>query len=276
MNEVVNDRALLDSVIALAEQAGVSIMQVYHRSNYSVERKADNSPATDADHASNYILQTGLRELFGGIPVLSEESDIPTYDERSQWNHYWLVDPLDGTEGFIQGNGEFTVNIALIVRQVPVMGVVHVPAWGVTYAGSTTCGAVKRSSDVESRISTRHLSQITREHPFVIVASKRQPAKQTQALLRRAEEQFGGYELRSVGSALKMCEIAEGKADFQPHFAPTSEWDIAAAQAVLEAAGGIVVDTDFNPLRYNTKPDLLNPFFYAFGDKLVNWPLFLR
>jgi len=251
-------------IASLAKRAGVEILQVYSQP-FDVTRKQDQSPLTQADLRAHSVIVRKLSELTPQLPVLSEEaSDIP-YDERRRWQRYWLVDPLDGTKEFVSRNGEFTVNIALIENHVPVLGVVHVPVKNTTYVGSSD-GAFKQVGD----------------HGFTTIRVRRPPAIPLRIVGSRSHtkagsldsllERVGPHTLMSIGSSLKFCLIAEGSADFYPRFGPTSEWDTAAAHAVLEAAGGAVVDIHGQPLRYNLKADLLNPHFFAFGDRNQRWP----
>jgi 3'(2'), 5'-bisphosphate nucleotidase len=195
--------------------------------------------------------------------VLSEEdADIP-FDERSSWSTYWLIDPLDGTKEFIKKNDEFTVNIALIDDQKAVLGVVFVPATGVTFFGQAGKGAHKIENGETSEIHATPEAQT----PLRVAGSRSHAGSSLQQFL----DNVGDHEIVSMGSSLKLCLVADGKADIYPRLGPTSEWDTAAAQAVVEAAGGMVTDTDGKPLLYNTKESLLNPFFLVFGDKSRDW-----
>lgn len=254
--------ALLAAVADLARRAGVEILAVYGQT-FEVTRKADQSPLTLADMRAHEVIVRGLRELTPDIPVLSEEaSDIP-YETRGQWNRYWLVDPLDGTKEFVSRNGEFTVNIALIENHAPVLGVVHVPVSDTTYGGDVASGAIRQTgAEPAVKISVR----VPASAPLRVVGSRSHGGNLDQHLTA-----LGPHTLLSVGSSLKFCLVAEGNADFYPRFGPTSEWDTAAAQAVVEAAGGAVITTDGAPLRYNRKADLLNPNFLAVGDKTRDW-----
>lgn len=253
----------LEQMLVLARRAGDAILDVYQQ-NFEVEQKADSSPLTEADLASHRIICQGLAELDPETPVLSEESAEIPFFERSQWTEYWLVDPLDGTKEFVNRNGEFTVNIALIRNHVPVMGVVHVPVSGQTYFGARGMGAFRRDGDtVAKKIFTRQPAAKT----LVVVGSRSHANPDLENRLGR----IGPYQLVSMGSSLKFCLVAEGKADFYPRLGPTSEWDTAAAQAVVEAAGGRVIMLDGKPLPYNRKESLLNPNFLVFGDTGRDW-----
>ncbi|MBT3048634.1 MAG: 3'(2'),5'-bisphosphate nucleotidase CysQ [gamma proteobacterium symbiont of Ctena orbiculata] len=257
----------LDELLRLAQQAGNAILDIYN-TEFEVETKEDKSPLTAADKAAHNIIVSTLEELTPDIPVLSEESSAIPYETRRQWQRYWLIDPLDGTREFIKRNGEFTVNIALIEAGSPTLGVVHAPVLNTTYYGVSGSGAWKQEADQPARSIhvTGQRSRPTR------VAGSRSHAGDS---LLRFLENLGDHELVSMGSSLKLCLVAEGRADIYPRLGPTSEWDTAAAQAVVEAAGGQVTTLDLQPLAYNTKDSLLNPHFLVFGDPATNWSEFL-
>jgi len=250
-------------LLDIARAAGRSILEVYHQ-DFSVDEKADNSPLTAADLASHRIIVEGLERLDPAIPVLSEEGAATPYTTRRQWRRYWLIDPLDGTREFVKRNGEFTVNIALIDEGRPVVGVVHVPVSGVSYVGQAGQGAWKVDADGGST----EIRVCEKRRGIARVAGSRSHAGDS---LMRFLERLGDHEIVSMGSSLKLCLVAEGVADIYPRLGPTSEWDTAAAQAVVESAGGLVTDTQFRPLRYNTKDSLLNPHFLVFGDRSEDW-----
>tara|TARA_R110000824_G_scaffold336_9_gene2230 strand:+ start:28111 stop:28917 length:807 start_codon:yes stop_codon:yes gene_type:complete len=260
---------LLNSVKSISREAGNAILEVYNREgSIKYVYKDDHSPLTEADLAANKIITKALKELQADIPILSEESVDIDWDERRQWSKYWLVDPLDGTKEFIKGNGEFTVNIALIDNHVPVLGVVYVPVKNILYAGSSELGAFKETDGVSKAINVKHTSL---EECAKIVASRSHRGTELDAWLDKVKSKFGEIELLSMGSSLKICLVAEGKADIYPRLALTSEWDTAAAQAILEAAGGTLTDAAFNLYRYNLKENILNPYFFAIGDKSFDW-----
>ncbi len=271
------DKQLLANVVEIARRAGDAILEVYNRAEgFEVEAKADDSPVTAADLAAHKILAPELAALLPEVPVLSEESSLPPFSERSQWQKYWIIDPLDGTKEFIKRNGEFTVNIALIEDGVPVLGVVYVPVLDITYTGLQGEGAWKIANGEQQSITVRSLASLkTEQLPISVVASRSHGAEAVEAMLGKLERAFGAVETKNMGSSLKLCLVAEGQADLYPRLALTSEWDTAAAQAVVEAAGGQVYDTEFNILRYNTKDDILNPFFYVVGDPSYDWPSLL-
>ena len=259
---------LAERVGDIAVAAGQAILEVYRRQDIEVVQKEDSSPLTEADLASHRVIRDALADLTPDIPLLSEESADVDHAVRSQWREYWLVDPLDGTKEFIKRNGEFTVNIALIHDGVPVLGVVYVPVTGVTYRGCEGLGASKQEAGSEpGRISVRTLG----DGPLLVVGSRSHRGDSLNAFL----EKVGEHEMVSMGSSLKLCLVAEGAADIYPRLGPTSEWDTAAAQCVVEQAGGTVTDTDMKPLRYNTKDSLLNPFFLVFGESDRDWSEYL-
>jgi 3'(2'), 5'-bisphosphate nucleotidase len=255
--------ALLSSIAELARRAGDKILEVYGQPQ-QVTRKSDASPLTIADLRAHKVIMDGLESITPHVPVLSEEaSDIP-FEVRRTWSRYWLVDPLDGTKEFLSRNGEFTVNIALIDQHVPILGVVYLPTRHTVYMGSRTGGAFRQIAE-QSAVPI-HVCD-SPPPTLRVVGSRSHRGPDEDKYLSRLEP----YELVGVGSSLKFCLIAEGSADFYPRFGPTSEWDTAAAQAVVNAAGGAVIDIDGTPLRYNTRESLLNPHFLVFGDRTRNW-----
>lgn len=257
--------SLLSPVAEIARNAGAAILEVYERDDLGVEAKADESPITEADKAAHTIIEAALQALTPEIPVYSEESGDIAYAERKDWPRFWLVDPLDGTKEFIKRNGEFTVNIALIEGDTPVFGVVYVPVTGVTYLGGQGIGAFKVENGEQREIRCRE-----RTAPVVMVASRSHGSEAVENLEAFIREEIGAVERTSMGSSLKLCLVAEGAADIYPRLAPTSEWDTAAAHAVVTAAGGVVVNTEFGPLRYNKK-DILNPYFLVLGQAPAQW-----
>ena len=247
----------------LARLAGERILDIYN-SEFQVEEKGDKSPLTAADLAAHECLLAGLAGLTPVYPVLSEESASLDYAVRQGWKTYWLVDPLDGTKEFVKRNGEFTVNVALIHRGVPVLGIVHAPALGVTYFACENCGAF-RQEGAESPVPIR--VTVPAANPLRVVGSRSHNTVEMELFLSR----LGEHECVPMGSSLKFCLVAEGKADIYPRIGLTSEWDTAAAQCVVEQAGGAVVDLDGKPLRYNSKPSILNPYFLVYGDRGKDW-----
>ena len=262
---MVGDLVMLDSIRQIAVEAGIEILRYYGRQGV-VEAKADNSPLTQADRAAHAYICTRLRALDAGIPVLSEESDEEEIRERKSWKRFWLVDPLDGTKEFIKQTGEFTVNIALIEDGEAVLGVVHVPAREWTYSAEKGRGAWKQIDGAPAeRIRVRPApAGDDPDAGLTFVASRDHAGPQVKRLL----EVFPGVEARSMGSALKFCLVAEGEADLYLRDAPTMEWDVAAAQCIVEAAGGQVLTLEKRPLVYN-KDDLRNPALLTAGDRVL-------
>jgi 3'(2'), 5'-bisphosphate nucleotidase len=261
--------SLAERVVAIARAAGREILEVYRAGEPAPTLKADDSPLTVADLRAHRLITSALATLTPEVPVLSEEAARPPYAERARWTRYWLVDPLDGTREFLSRNGEFTVNIALVERHVPALGVVHVPVSDTTYGGVPGEGAWRRVATQPAQplhVATRAAD------PVRVVGSRSHRGDSLEGFLAR----LGPHELRSMGSSLKFCLIAEGAADVYPRLGPTSEWDTAAAHAVLVAAGGAVVELDGQPLRYNTREELVNPFFVAYGDSRRDWLALLR
>ncbi len=258
----------LKAIEDIAIRAGAEILEVYHAdSSIQVDFKADASPITEADRRAHDYIAKALAVLYPDIPILSEESTAIDYEVRRRWKLYWLVDPLDGTKEFISRNGEFSVNIALIKDGNPILGVIHVPVLGITYSGQKGLGATKRLLGEEPlAIQSRPLGS-----PVRVVASRHHRGEDVDRLIASLAASLGQPEIVSMGSSLKMCLLAEGAADFYPRLGPTSEWDTAAAHAILNAAGGELFDLDFKPLRYNQKNSLLNPSFLGMGDPLFDW-----
>ena len=258
-----NRQALMPDLVALAKRAGEAILEVYEQ-DFSVTHKADDSPLTQADLASHVIIRDALGILTPEIPLLSEESADIDFQTRSGWSQYWLVDPLDGTKEFVNRNGEFTVNIALIQNHKAVCGVVYVPISGVCYTGITGYCAMRYSPGRDpAQIGVRRPCA----DPVVVVGSRSHANPKLEQHLAR----LGNYELVSMGSSLKFCLLAEGKADFYPRLGLTSEWDTAAAHAVVTAAGGHIIKLNGEPLEYNRKDSLLNPDFLVFADPDRDW-----
>jgi 3'(2'), 5'-bisphosphate nucleotidase len=258
---------LMQGVIALVRQAGEAILPFW-RSGTEVIEKADASPVTAADYAAHRVLADGLKALAPEIPVLSEEDcDIPLA-ERAGWTRWWLVDPLDGTKEFIAGTDEFTVNVALIENGRVVFGVVGVPVSGRCFFGGAAMGAWAQDAeglqDVPIRVRSAPKSM------FEVVASRRHGSPEQARMLDALAAEVGSLERVNVGSSLKFCLLAEGEADCYPRLAPTSQWDTAAAQGVLEGAGGEVLDVEGAPLAYAMRESYLNPYFLALP-KGVSW-----
>lgn len=265
-----NLEKILPSIIEIATDAGKRVLEVYH-SDFDVETKADGSPLTRADMASHEHIVIQLTKLDPNIPILSEESEEIDYGQRRNWKRFWLVDPLDGTKEFVNRNGEFTVNIALIDNSGPILGVVYVPVTGVTYAAAQGLGATYMDKEGASRaISVTDY----RGGEVVVVGSRSHAGPKLQKFVNRLKIKEGKVINKSMGSSLKLCLVAEGKADIYPRFGPTSEWDTAAAQCVVEVAGGRVADMQGKVLGYN-KESILNPWFVVTGKEGYGWQALL-
>jgi 3'(2'), 5'-bisphosphate nucleotidase len=249
-------------VLQLARDAGEAIMQVYVQ-DFSVEHKDDRSPLTAADMAAHHLIVDGLKALTPDTPVLSEESADVDWNIRRNWQRYWLVDPLDGTREFVKKNGEFTVNIALIEHGIPTFGVVYAPALDELHYGIRGVGAFVCDGSSHIPITSRRPAAA----PLHVAASRSHLDTRSAAAIER----MGEVTLLGMGSSLKFCRMAEARLDVYPRFAPTSEWDTAAGQCVLEAAGGVVMTLDGKALAYNSKDSLLNPDFLALGDPHLPW-----
>ncbi|NNF17526.1 MAG: 3'(2'),5'-bisphosphate nucleotidase CysQ [Gammaproteobacteria bacterium] len=255
----------LEPVVEICRAAGDAILDVYN-TEFTVDFKDDRSPLTNADRASHEHILQHLTRLTPDIPVLSEESAVIEWSTRRHWDPYWLVDPLDGTKEFVNRNGEFTVNVALIYQHRPVMGVVHVPVANASYFGAHEFGAWKSSGTNRERIHTRTCAETP-----IVVGSRSHAGDSLKQFLQK----LGNHHLTPMGSSLKFCLVAEGKADVYPRFGPTSEWDTAAAHAVVDAAGGSVQNLNAQDLRYNTGDHILNPWFVVSGDPGFNWQQYL-
>ena len=283
-----NDKIYLLTSIQAAVNAGAAILDVYRSPDFEVEEKADKSPLTLADRRSHEVIVSYLANF--DIPILSEEGrDIP-YQDRNKWDTYWLIDPLDGTKEFIKKNGEFTVNIAMIRQNRPVAGVIYVPDRDTLYFASTAIGAYKvdahqitgllaeqnkmpdQSAGLSDNGPDRRLTEIigrstilpigqSTNRPYTIAGSRSHATPELEAVVEKKRQEHGEVEFISAGSSLKLCLVAEGRADIYPRTGPTMEWDTAAGQAVVECSGGKVYKYDTEePLSYN-KEDLLNPWF---------------
>jgi 3'(2'), 5'-bisphosphate nucleotidase len=258
---MLNLDALREGVIAIARQAASEILAVYE-SEFAVQQKDDASPLTAADLAAHQCIVTGLAALTPSIPVLSEESKTLDIHQRKQWPTFWLVDPLDGTREFIKRNGEFTVNIALIEQGIARFGVILQPVTGALWHGAPGQGAFRREGERDGASDVAIRARIPASAPLRVAASRSHRDARTQAII----DALPGCEVHGCGSSLKFCHIAEGVMDLYPRFGPTSEWDTAAGQAILEAAGGAVLDLQGRPFRYNQRDTLLNGDFIALGD----------
>ena len=260
-------QAWLPELIRIARAAGDAILHVY-KSEIDVQRKLDNSPLTLADIAAHNIIEAGLQRLTPHIPQLSEESVAIPYAIRQEWRRYWLIDPLDGTREFIKRNGEFSVNIALVEEGRPVIGIVYAPVADELYYACSDSGAYKQvGTAAPESIHSRQWDT----DALVFAVSRSHGSPRLQGFLSQVAGNLSMPELISLGSSLKICRVAEGKADLFPRLGLTSEWDTAAAQCVLEAAGGAVIAPDGRAFRYNQRPTLLNGDFIALGDTRLPW-----
>jgi 3'(2'), 5'-bisphosphate nucleotidase len=261
---------LLPQVLQIALRAGEAIMEVYEDLDHEVEYKNDDSPLTKADLASHRIISEALAAISSNIPVLSEESTEIPFEVRRNWHSFWLVDPLDGTKEFLNRNGEFTVNIALMRGGSPILGVVYVPATGIAYFAVEGGGAHKSERGI-----VKPIHALVKHNPAPKVVISRwhgNGVDRMHADLERIGVDPGRCEFVPTGSSLKFCLIAEGSADLYLRNWPTMEWDTAAAQYVLEMAGGSVSDLEGNRLKYN-KPVLRNPSFLASAARLISPPV---
>jgi 3'(2'), 5'-bisphosphate nucleotidase len=267
------EKLILTTLLA-AKRAGEAILDVYG-SDFAVEQKDDKSPLTLADKRSHEIIMDVLEQTITvnnrTVPILSEEGRGIPYDERKEWEYFWLVDPLDGTKEFIKRNGEFTVNIALIQKHKPVLGIIYIPVKDVFYFAAINLGTYKleNSETLVDNLSIKELLDKSQRLPLTsnnkssltVIGSRSHTSEEFSEFVKRLNEKYGNVEFISSGSSLKLCLVAEGRADVYPRFGPTMEWDTAAGQAIVEQAEGSVMDIQTRePLRYN-KEDLLNPFF---------------
>jgi len=247
------ENIVLDDIVKIAQEAGDAIMEIYRR-DFTVVYKDDQSPLTEADTRSNEIICRALEKAYPDIPLLSEENKTVMYEERKEWEYYWCIDPIDGTKEFIKKNDEFTVNIALIHRNTPVLGVVYAPAINEMYKAKRGEGAYKNGQKLPLQFNPDPKKKLS------VVASKSHLSEETQAFIDALESE--SIEQVSKGSSLKLCMVAEGAADIYPRLAPTMEWDTAAADAIVREAGKMTwqFEDQTLPLAYNKK-DLLNPWF---------------
>lgn len=283
--------SVLHAVVACVLEAGAAVMAVYNSDDFAIERKDDDSPLTQADRASHEVLVSTLADL-SEFPILSEESDPAPWSERQAWDRYWLLDPLDGTKEFIKRNGEFTVNVALVEKGEPILGVVYAPAKGLLYFAHRGDGAYKavlheagpEKNSVESVEPVESVENVlAAAQPIKVASPPTDSAKPWCVMGSRShsQEDFEAFiarlpasELKPLGSSLKLCLVAEGQADLYPRLGPTSEWDTAAAQAIVEVAGGLVLNVETGqPLRYNQKESILNPKFVVCAERSPCWTI---
>ena len=277
MDTIQYDKLILTTIL-VAKRAGEAILEVYD-SDFAVEQKDDKSPLTLADKRSHEIIENVLEQTVTAnnstVPILSEEGKEIPYDERIKWEYFWLVDPLDGTKEFIKRNGEFTVNIALIHKHKPVLGIIYIPVKDVFYIAAINFGAYKleNSSILTEDLSIEELIDKSQKLPLnsndkttlTVIGSRSHTSEEFTEFVKQLNQKHENVEFISSGSSLKLCLVAEGKADVYPRFGPTMEWDTAAGQAIVEQAKCTVMEAETNePLNYN-KSNLLNPFFIVSG-----------
>jgi len=259
---------ILDEIVVLAKKAGEKIMEVYESDEFNVTQKSDNTPVTKADLAAHNTIIEGLSRLNVQYPILSEESAKIPFAERTSWQTYWLVDPLDGTREFIKRNGEFTVNIALISDHRAILGVIDTPVKDICYYACKSHGAFKQ---IGNNSATRLQTQKKQDKPARIAGSRSHQGDTLKQFLTNV----GAHEIFAMGSSLKSCLVAEGELDIYPRLGPTSEWDTGAAQCIVEEAGGVIIETNGQTLLYNMKDSLLNPSFFVIGDPSHDWLRYL-
>lgn len=260
--------ARLQQVVDIARTAGDEILDVY-RGQFAVDTKSDGSPVTAADHRAHRLIENALRDLDPKIPLLSEESAAADIAARHKWRRFWLVDPLDGTREFIKRSGQFTVNIALIEADRAVLGVVHSPVDAVSYFAERGGSAYKSAANINDPPRKISIKKFDRRK-VVMVASRSHSSPAVETYRARLAKQVGEVSVTGMGSSLKICLVAEGRADIYPRLGPTFEWDTAAAHCVLDMAGGHLVSVASAPLKYN-KSDLRNPWFLAAADRTFDW-----
>ena len=251
-------------LLNIAIDAGKEILNIYN-DEIIVNSKEDKSPITQADINSNDLIVNRLKKLESNIPILTEES-VVEWKNRKDWIKYWLIDPLDGTKEFINRNGEFTVNISLIENNYPIFGIIYSPVKSLLYYALKNYGCYKLKTNSNlSTLKNFNKINIHKEKNITtkVIGSRSHSSKE---FLNWVEKKFTNFELITIGSSLKFCILAEGKADIYPRFGPTSEWDIAAGHIILEEAGGKLKTIDNKDILYNTKDDILNPHFIAYGN----------
>jgi 3'(2'), 5'-bisphosphate nucleotidase len=275
MDTIKYDKLIITTILA-AKRAGEAILDVYD-SDFAVEQKDDKSPLTLADTRSHEVIENVLEQTVtvnnSTVPILSEEGKEIPYDEREKWEYFWLVDPLDGTKEFVKRNGEFTVNIALMHGDKPVLGIIYIPVKDIFYFAAKDFGSYKlESSDIlTDNLSIKELIAKSQKlplsnnnnTPFTIVGSRSHVSEEFSEFVKQSNAKYGKVEFMTSGSSLKLCLVAEGIADAYPRFGPTMEWDTAAGQAIVEQADGKVINTQTNETLTYNKSSLLNPFFIA-------------
>ncbi len=265
---------LVEPLKAIVKSAGEAILAIYREDNLDIRTKLNKTPVTQADLQANTIIVEGLNGLNDGYPVLSEESRWPSFAQRQQWSRYWLVDPLDGTQDFINRSGQFTVNIALIEHNYPLLGIVYSPTTKTCYWGGKGAGAFRQvGSGAVEPIKPRLLPATG---DIVALGSRNYGNRASDQFIDKLKQSYPELHFSRVGSSLKGCLIAEGKADIYPRLGPTSEWDTGAVQAVVEGAGGLFLNTAGERFAYNTKASLVNGHFLILGDRALPWQRFWK
>lgn len=259
--------SLIPPLLTLCHEAGEAICRHYNAPGADqYQSKGDESPLTRADLDSHDILSHGLHQLDPQLPILSEESSEQELRGRLNWGRFWMVDPLDGTKEFLARTGEFTINIALIDNNKPVLGVLYLPLEQAAYAGIPGEGAFLYQYQHDWQSTALKARSLPEGEPLILHASRRHMGPRLSACLDWLATHWGPIERRNSGSALKFCELAKGEGDLYPRYSPCCEWDTAAGQALLEAAGGALLGLDGKPLRYNCHESLYSPSFYALAD----------
>ncbi|QTH62862.1 3'(2'),5'-bisphosphate nucleotidase CysQ [Psychrosphaera ytuae] len=259
-------KELATEVRHIAKRAGEAILEFFSDKDFEQFSKADESPVTSADFAANDVVINALKALTPNTPIVSEESEGLQLSDRESWSEYWLVDPLDGTQEFVAGRPDFAVNIALIRNNQPVLGVIHAPVTGEFYWAAKGLGAYKVKKQKQTRLEANIIDPTK---PHLIVAISR---VQTLETITKYIKPGISLQFISLGScALKSCLVAEGKADIYIRVGPTGEWDTGAPQIIVEEAGGLIIDSEFEPLSYNQRESLLNPDFFVGADRSLDW-----
>ena len=259
-----NTNQVILELLNIAIDSGKEIMKIYDK-GFTVDTKEDSSPITEADINSNELIVTRLKTLEPNIPILSEES-LVSWGIRKKWNKYWLIDPLDGTKEFINRNGEFTINISLIENNNPVFGIIYSPVKSVLYYAYKNYGSFKvyTNRNLSSLNNIEKINVVKKSYSFTRIIGSR--SHSNTEFNEWVKSKFTNFELIKIGSSLKFCHLAEGTADIYPRFGPTSEWDIAAGHIILQEAGGKLRSIDNDEILYNTKENILNPYFIAYGN----------
>ncbi len=265
------DEQLLAIAIDSAKKAGAEVMKYYQRGDYTAELKADNSPVTSADIAANDILMDELKTLTPDIPIISEEVRCLNYQQRKHWQKYWLLDPIDGTGEFMLGSGDFAVNVALVEKGWPSIGVIHAPDHNISYYAQNNLGAFK-----ETVLSSRQIHVASYQEPrkITLAISRRQKLSLMEQYLNQEMFQFEHISLGSC--SLKNCLVAEGRADCYLRIGPTGEWDTGASHCIIEQAGGSIINSEFQPLSYNCRQSLMNPDFMTLGSPALPWQQIIK